>query len=144
MVTLDIFRNKLNRLITRVILLLLPNEQTVILVLKNTIRRDDPLSSKIILSEGDRKWRLSTCWQAEDARLFLTDSHDSLLSFSRSIRHRRWPEPKSVPPIRMHLSANTRNQFARYFLQWSVRPGFPSTRRLWEAQPDYWEKIHWY
>jgi len=109
------FRN--NRLITRVILLLLPNEQNIILVLKNTIRRDDPLSFKITLSEADRKWQLSTCWQAEDARLFLTDSHDSLLSFSRFIRHRRWPEPKSVSPIRMHLSANTRNQFAhaRYF-----------------------------
>lgn len=34
------------------------------------------------------------------------------LASSRAIRHSHWLSPKS-PPIRRHLSANTRNQFAR-------------------------------
>ena len=50
------------------------------------------------------------------------DSRDSVLSLLRAIRH--WPEPKSMSPIRMHLSANTRNQFARYFSETSDRLGF--------------------
>lgn len=59
----------------------------------------------------------STCWRVESARLFSTNSRISALSLSRIIRHSRWPKPKSVPPIRRHLSANIRNQFApaRYF-----------------------------
>ena len=52
---------------------------------------------------------------------------------SRAIRHSHWLSPKS-PPIRRHLSANTRNQFARAqrcfsFLFFSPRTFLPPFER---------------
>lgn len=94
---------------------------------------DDDDERRLILALRSVSWRIHYRWKSYrhcrkstvsgsarpvDGLKALVYSRPILLAtplsfpLSRAIRHSRWLEPKSAPPIRRHLSADAKNQFA--------------------------------